>query len=84
MKLHEYIESIGYIPLAEKLNVTSVTISNWARYNHAVPPLDAFKLMALSQGALTWASIYDPFIDSFFKKNNIKRDKVGVQINFPF
>lgn len=84
MKLHEFIDSVGQRPLAKKLNVTNVTISNWYRYSHAVPPIDAFKLIELSHGALSWASIYDPFVDSFLKKHNIKREKIGVQLNFPF
>lgn len=84
MKLHEYIDSVGQRPLSEMLKVTNMTISNWYRYSHAVPPLDAFKLIEISHGALTWASIYDPFVESYFKKHGIKREKIGVQLTFPF
>jgi hypothetical protein len=84
LKLHEYIDSVGQVQLAELMNCTKMTISNWYRYSHPVPPLDAFKLIQISHGALSWASVYDPFVDSYLKAHKIDRNKIGVQLTFPF
>lgn len=84
MQLQEFIDSIGQPQIAEMMKVTTQTVSNWRTYKVAPPPLEAFKLIEISHGALSWASIYDPFIDSYFKANNIKREKIGVQLSFPF
>lgn len=84
MTLQEFIDSVGQPTIAEKLNISTTTVSTWRTYRIAPPPLVAFKLIELSHGALSWASIYDPFIDSYLKKKKIKRDDVGVQLKFPF
>lgn len=84
MQLQEFIDSVGQPQLAEMMKVTTATISGWRTYKIAPPPLEAFKLIEISHGALTWENIYDPFIDSYLKRNNIKREKIGVQLSFPF
>lgn len=84
MTLQEFIDSVGQPTIAEKLKITTQAVSAWRTYKTPVPPLEAFKLIHLSHGALSWEKIYDPFIEAYFKRNNIKRDKVGVQLSFPF
>ncbi len=84
MTLQEFIDSVGQPTLAEKLNISSTTVSTWRTYKVAPPPIEAFKLIQLSHGALSWASIYDPFIDNFLKRKNLKRESIGVQLKFPF
>ncbi len=84
MTLQEFIDSVGQPTIADKLKITTQAVSAWRTYKVAPPPLEAFKLIELSHGALTWEKIYDPFIDAYFKRHNIKREKVGVQLSFPF
>jgi len=84
MTLQEFIDQTGQPIIAEKLKVTTQTVSNWRTYKVAPPPLEAFKLIEFSHGVLSWEKIYDPFIEAYLKRHNIKREKVGVQLSFPF
>lgn len=84
MQLHQFINSVGQVKLAEMLGVTKATLSNWQLYKNPPPPLDAFKLITLSHGALTWENIYDPYIDAQLRERKIDRKKVGPQLSFNF
>lgn len=84
MTLQEFIDSVGQTVIAEKLKISTQAVSAWRTYKVAPPPLEAFKLIELSHRALSWESIYEPFIEAYLKKHKIKREKVGVQLTFPF
>jgi hypothetical protein len=84
MTLQEFIDSVGQPTIAEKLKITTQAVSAWRTYRVAPPPLEAFKLIELSHGALSWEKIYDPFIEAYLKRNGIKRESIGVQLKFPF
>lgn len=67
MDLNKFIDQIGHSRLAETLKVTSTTITSWKNLENAPRPASAFQMICLSHGALTWQSIYEPFVKKQLK-----------------
>ena len=60
MNLSEYIERVGVKRIAEKLNVSAVTVYDWKNLVNAPSPENAFVLIEFSNGILDWEAIYKP------------------------
>lgn len=61
--LLSYIHHKGAATVARELGVTEMTVSHWNAYRSAPTPHNAAKLIQLTNGLLTWESIYQPFVD---------------------
>lgn len=62
--LQMYIEHKGPAKVAEELGLELMTILHWKNFKHAPKPHSAAKLIELTNGLLTWESIYKPFVDN--------------------
>ena len=66
MTLNEYITEKGIKTVAEQIGVDEVAVYYWKIYVTAPKPHNAKRLIKVSKGALSWQSIYEPFV----KNNN--------------
>lgn len=80
MTLSEFIEQVGASKLARALNTTESNIYTWKRLDSAPRPQTAFELIHLSHGALTWQTIYEPFVLKHYKKRKIKIEGVQIEL----
>ena len=85
MALKEYIEKVGPVELADKLRVSRQLIYRWSGLKGVPRPELALKMMLLSSGALSFESIYMPYLE---KKLTGKKFRVGgkkaEQLEFKF
>lgn len=61
--LQQYIEHKGVAVVSRELDADIATVSQWKLFKSAPRPHTAAKLIALTNGLLTWASIYQPYVD---------------------
>lgn len=61
--LREYIEHKGVHQVAREMGLDAATISQWKNFKAVPRPHNATKLIQLTNGLLTWASIYQPYVD---------------------
>lgn len=61
--LQDYIEHKGGATVARELGVEEQTVSHWRILKTAPRPHHAHKMIQLTNGLLTWAGIYQPFVD---------------------
>jgi len=74
MTLSEFINQVGASKLAKMLNTTESNVYTWGRLESTPRPNTAYELIHLSHGALSWASIYEPYVKKHYKKKKIKID----------
>lgn len=61
--LQDYIEHKGGAEVAREMGVDEQTVYYWKNYKNAPRPQAAHRLIQLTNGLLSWASIYQPFVD---------------------
>lgn len=61
--LQEYIEHKGVHQVAREMGLDASTVSAWKNFKAAPKPHHAHKLIQLTHGLLTWAGVYQPFVD---------------------
>lgn len=62
LTIAQFIENKGLSPLARELGMCIATLHNWREYISSPRPTQAKKIISLSQGKLTWESIYSPYV----------------------
>lgn len=62
--LQMYIEHKGAAVVARELDIEIMTVLNWKNFKHAPKPHSAARMIELTNGLLTWESIYKPFVDN--------------------
>lgn len=72
MEFPQFIEQIGVHRLAEALDVTTQAVFAWKELQSAPRPPAALQMIAISQGALTWQAIYEPFAQKSLKGKTMK------------
>lgn len=72
MELAKFIEQIGMSRLAEILEVSATAVASWRDLESAPRPVTALQMIAVSQGALTWQTIYEPFARKILKGKSMK------------
>lgn len=75
ISLEEYIRIKTITGVAKDINVSKASVSHWVQYYSSPRPVVAAKLIETSNGLLTWASIYQPYI------NQIKSKQLEFQFN---
>jgi len=68
LTLVEYIEFMGAVKVAEQTDVDPASVYYWKQLKTAPSPHNAWKLIKDSNGILTWAGIYQPFVDNLEQK----------------
>lgn len=85
MEFGTFIDQIGIDRLAKTLKVTTQTVSSWRKLDNTPRPTSAFEMICLSHGALTWQSIYEPFVKKTLKGQVLKLTGAdGIQMEFKF
>ena len=80
--LVEYLETVSSTKLAKTVGVSYDTVNKWGLLKAAPKPDVAFKLIELSQGALSFDTIFMPYVQ---KKLKIKSsNKKAIQLEFAF
>ena len=67
MTLPQYIDKIGSGKLATRLGVDESTVSKWKTWAGVPGPENAYKIVNLSMGIITYEDIYEPY---FMKESN--------------
>lgn len=63
LTLPQYIEIKGVPVVAAELGVEAQTVHYWKAFRSAPKPHTAAKLVALTNGLLTFESIYKPYVE---------------------
>jgi DNA-binding XRE family transcriptional regulator len=87
MTFQQYIEAIGMQKLAETLGITRQNVHHWHICKQAPRPEMAYRLIALSNGLLSWEKIYQPYIEESLKGKKFDvplGENFGAQIEFGF
>lgn len=61
--LQDYIEHKGPTAVARELGIDEQTVYHWRNYKTSPRPHHAHKMIQLTNGLLSWAGIYQPFVD---------------------
>ena len=61
MDLISFLKVEGHEAVARKVGVSKQIVYEWANLNKAPRPENVLKLILISNGRLTWESIYLPF-----------------------
>ena len=82
MTLAEFIEQVGASRIAKMVKTSESNVYTWKRLVTTPRPTTAYELICLSHGALTWQSIYEPYVLKHYTKKKIKVDgKVQLELN---
>lgn len=61
--LQQYIEHKGVHQVAREMGVEAQSVSAWKNFKAVPRPHHGARLIELTNGLLTWASIYQPFVE---------------------
>ena len=77
MDLIEWLTLMGTTKVAGLLGVSTVTICQWKKAETSPQVMMADKIIALSNGLVTWESVYAPYVSA--RKN---KDPNQIDMNF--
>jgi len=83
MHLVQYLHTVDMEKLGKTLGVSYATVHKWRVLAQAPRADIAYKLIHVSQGALSFETIFMPYVERKLKLTK-KKTKTGVQLEFPF
>lgn len=76
MDLNEWLTVMGTSKSAELLKVSTVTICQWKKVETSPKVMMAHKIIKLSNGLVTWESVYAPYV-----KARTNKDPNQIEMN---
>lgn len=70
--IHQYIDKVGRLAVADSLGITRQCVFNWYHHVTMPRPIYANRLIKISKGLLDWEHIYKPY---FRTKNETRKKK---------
>lgn len=79
MDLIEWITLLGPKKVSEILGVSTETVQQWKRCDTSPKIMTAHDIVTKTHGALTWESIYAPYVAARLPENNPDQMKMNFK-----